>query len=53
VDLVIVDIGLPDMNGFDLARKIRESYSTPIIFATARSDEFDRVIGLEVGAMTM
>lgn len=49
-DLIILDIGLPDMNGFDLAKQIRSSSQTPIIFLTARSTEIDRVVGLELGA---
>jgi two-component system catabolic regulation response regulator CreB len=49
-DLIILDIGLPDMNGFDLAKQIRSSSQTPIIFLTARSSEIDRVVGLELGA---
>ncbi|WP_305909777.1 two-component system response regulator CreB [Methylomarinum sp. Ch1-1] len=48
-DLLILDIGLPDMNGFDLARQIRASSTIPLIFLTARSDEIDRVVGLELG----
>jgi two-component system catabolic regulation response regulator CreB len=48
--LVIVDVGLPDVNGFDLARDIRKSSGIPLIFLTARSDEIDRVAGLELGA---
>ena len=48
--LVIVDVGLPDFNGFDLARDIRENSGIPLIFLTARSDEIDRVAGLELGA---
>ena len=50
VSLVIVDIGLPDMNGFDLFRQIRRSSDIPVVFVTARSDEIDRVAGLEMGA---
>lgn len=49
-DLVILDIGLPDMNGFDLCRDIRRNSNVPIIFLTARSDEIDKVVGLELGA---
>lgn len=48
--LAILDIGLPDMNGFDLCRKIRQTSQLPILFLTARSDEVDRVVGLEIGA---
>ncbi len=49
-DLLILDVGLPDINGFDLARRIRAESPVPIIFLTARSDEIDRVVGLELGA---
>lgn len=48
-DLLILDIGLPDMNGFELARRIRSTSQVPIIFLTARSNEIDRVVGLELG----
>jgi len=50
VQLVILDVGLPDANGFDLCREIRRSQQMPIIFLTARSEETDRVVGLELGA---
>lgn len=50
VDLIILDIGLPDINGFELCKTIRQSCDTPIIFLTARNDEIDRVLGLEIGA---
>jgi DNA-binding response OmpR family regulator len=49
-DLVILDIGLPGMDGYDVTRSIRASATTPIIMLTARGDETDRVIGLELGA---
>jgi two-component system catabolic regulation response regulator CreB len=49
-DLLILDVGLPDANGFELCKQIREFLSLPIIFLTARSDEIDRVVGLEIGA---
>lgn len=49
IDLMILDIGLPDINGFELCRKIRKTHMLPIIFLTARSDEIDRVVGLEIG----
>lgn len=48
--LVILDVGLPDMNGFDLCKKIRTTSEVPVVFVTARKDEIDRVVGLEIGA---
>jgi two-component system catabolic regulation response regulator CreB len=50
VDLMVLDIGLPDVNGFDLCREVRKTSAVPIIFLTARSEEIDRVVGLEIGA---
>jgi two-component system catabolic regulation response regulator CreB len=49
-DLVILDIGLPDMNGFDVLKDIRKNNNVPVICLTARSDEIDRILGLELGA---
>jgi len=49
-DLAILDVGLPDGNGFDLCRTLRGFSDIPVIFLTARSDEIDRVVGLEIGA---
>jgi two-component system, OmpR family, catabolic regulation response regulator CreB len=49
-DLVILDIGLPDIGGLELFREIRRTSDVPIIFLTARADEIDRVVGLELGA---
>lgn len=48
-DLYLLDIGLPDGNGYDVCKYIREKESTPIIFLTARDDESDVVKGLEMG----
>ena len=48
--LVVLDVGLPDINGFDVCKKLRSGSSVPIIFVTARKDEIDRVVGLEIGA---
>jgi two-component system catabolic regulation response regulator CreB len=50
VDLIILDIGLPDITGLELCKEIRKAHHLPIIFLTARSDEIDRVVGLEIGA---
>lgn len=49
IDLVILDIGLPDGNGFGFFREIRNQFDVPVIFLTARSEEVDRVLGLELG----
>lgn len=49
-DIILLDLGLPDMDGYDVCRAIRADSATPIIVVTARSDEFDRVLGLELGA---
>ena len=49
-DIILLDLGLPDMDGYDVCRVIRSESTTPIIVVTARSDEFDRVLGLELGA---
>ena len=50
VDLIVLDIGLPDLNGLELCKRIRERHTVPVIFLTARSEEIDRVVGLEIGA---
>ena len=49
-DLVILDVGLPEMDGFEACRRIRATSEVPILFLTARDDEIDRVLGLELGA---
>ena len=49
-DLIILDIMMPEMSGTDVCREIRKTSDVPIIFLSAKSEEFDRVIGLELGA---
>ncbi|MBI5095165.1 MAG: two-component system response regulator CreB [Candidatus Hydrogenedentes bacterium] len=49
VDLIVLDVGLPDRNGFDLCKEIRKTSAVPVIFLTARTSEVDRVVGLEIG----
>ena len=49
IDLVILDVGLPDANGFDVCRALRAESAVPVIFLTARDGEVDRVLGLELG----
>ena len=49
-DLILLDLGLPDMDGQDVCRSIRETSTTPIIILSARSEEIDRVLALEFGA---
>ncbi len=49
-DLVILDLMLPGLDGFEVCRRIRQQSSVPIIILTARADEVDRVVGLELGA---
>lgn len=50
VDLILLDLGLPDMDGKDVCRALRERSDVPIIVVTARGDEIDRVVLLELGA---
>jgi two-component system catabolic regulation response regulator CreB len=49
VALIVLDVGLPDVNGFDLCREVRQRRRVPVIFLTARSSEVDRIVGLELG----
>ncbi len=50
VALVVLDLGLPDVSGFDLLRDIRQASTVPLIVETARAEEVDRIVGLEMGA---
>jgi DNA-binding response OmpR family regulator len=49
-DLVVLDLGLPELDGLDVTRKIRRDSSLPIVMLTARDDEIDKLLGLELGA---
>ena len=49
-DLIVLDIGMPEMDGFQTCKAIRRSSDVPILFLTARDDEIDRVLGFELGA---
>jgi two-component system catabolic regulation response regulator CreB len=49
-DIVILDVGLPDLNGFEACKAIRKFSDVPILFLTARNSEIDRIVGLEIGA---
>jgi DNA-binding response OmpR family regulator len=49
-DLVILDVRLPGMNGFDICRELRKGSTVPVLFLTARGEELDKVVGLELGA---
>lgn len=50
VDLIILDVGLPDLSGFEACKRLRRFSDVPVLFLTARSDEVDRIVGLEIGA---
>ena len=48
-DLIVLDIGLPEMDGLEVCRKLRATDTTPVLFLTARDDEIDRILGFELG----
>jgi two-component system OmpR family response regulator len=48
-DLVVLDIGMPEMDGLEVCRQIRKTAETPILFLSARDEEIDRILGLEIG----
>lgn len=49
IALVVLDVGLPDMSGFEVCRELHKRAAVPVIFLTARSGEVDRIVGLEIG----
>jgi len=49
-DLILLDAIMPEMDGFEVLRQLRQSHKTPVIMLTAKGDDFDRVLGLELGA---
>lgn len=49
VDLIVLDIGMPEMDGLEVCRQIRKSSEVPILFLSARDEEIDRILGLEIG----
>ena len=49
VDLIVLDIGMPEMDGLEVCRQIRKSSDLPILFLSARDEEIDRILGLEIG----
>jgi len=48
-ECIVLDVGLPDIDGFEVCRRVRMASALPILFLTSRSDEIDRVVGLEIG----
>lgn len=50
IELVVLDVMMPGMDGFEVCRRIRRDSSVPVIMLTARGDDFDRIVGLELGA---
>lgn len=49
-DLILLDVMLPKLDGFQVLRRLREAFNTPVIMLTAREEEVDKVLGLELGA---
>lgn len=49
-DVIVLDVGLPQVNGFEVLKRVRASVDTPVIMLTARGDDIDRILGFEIGA---
>lgn len=49
-DVIVLDVGLPELNGFEALKQIRQQVNTPVVMLTARGDDIDRILGLEIGA---
>jgi two-component system OmpR family response regulator len=49
IDLIVLDINMPEMDGLELCRELRKTSQTPILFLSSRDDEIDRILGLELG----
>jgi DNA-binding response OmpR family regulator len=49
-DVIVLDVGLPELNGFEALKLMRQQVETPVVMLTARGDDIDRIIGLEIGA---
>jgi two-component system response regulator CpxR len=49
-DMIVLDVGLPAINGFEALKQIRQQVDTPVVMLTARGDDIDRILGLEIGA---
>lgn len=50
VDFIVLDVGLPDANGFEICKAVRSTSQVPLLFLTSRTEEIDRIVGLEIGA---
>ncbi|WP_292240039.1 response regulator, partial [Mesorhizobium sp.] len=48
-DLIVLDIGMPEMDGLEVCRRLRQRSDVPVLFLSARDEEIDRILGLEMG----